>query len=166
MFKLKGWAGVKWGAARRRESEKKSFLNIVENYFLWTVLRVDILCWSSLIITSAIYNQNTQRASSDQLICWLWPQLSSASCTVYVCVCVCLFAVCHLRLGWLGTGPWQGWGETLWGWGDRTHAHVPTLSYTHLHAAFFFFRFCTQAHTHRKISAVQTWKCTWAHMRA
>lgn len=54
---------------RRRKKNKKSFLNIVENYFLWTVLRVDILCWSSLIITSAIYNQNTQQASSIQLIC-------------------------------------------------------------------------------------------------
>lgn len=70
MFKLKwegGGAGV--GSSVKERKKKKSFLNIVENYFLWTVLRVDILCWSSLIITSAIYNQNTQQASSDQLIC-------------------------------------------------------------------------------------------------
>lgn len=77
MFKLESEGGgelvvVVWREPckkKKKKREKKSFLNIVENYFLWTVLRVDILCWSSLIITSAIYNQNTQQAGSDRLIC-------------------------------------------------------------------------------------------------
>lgn len=148
MFKLKrDGKGVGVGSSAKGR-KKKSFLNIVENYFLWTVLRVDILCWSSLIITSAIYNQNTQWASSDQLICWLWPQPSYASCLMCVCVCCC-----HLRLGWLGAGPWQGWGEPLRGWGDRTHAHVPSLFDIHIYSVLF----CIQAeHPLNK----PNWKCT------
>lgn len=54
---------------------------------------------------------------------------------LYVCAPVCC---CHLRLGWLGTGPWHGWGEPLWGWGDRTHAHVLSLFHIHISTVFFF----------------------------
>lgn len=107
MFKLEregGWVGA-GSSVKQRQKKKKSFLNIVENYFLWTVLRVDILCWSSLIITSAIYNQNTQQASSDQLICWLWPQLSSASRSECVSMRACLCVVAIWDLGDSALGP-------------------------------------------------------------
>lgn len=91
--------------------------------------------------------------------------LAPAEHSVLLCMCVCVglsVCCCHLRLGWLGTGPWQGWGEPLWGWGDRTHAHVPSPFHTHICTLFFF----VQRHTHHKMSTEQTWKCTWAHMRA
>lgn len=153
-----------WGNCVKegKKGKEKSFLNIVENYFLWTVLRVDILCWSSLIITSAIYNQNTQQASSDQLICWLWPQLSFASCFKSVCVrvCVCVglpVCFCHLRVWWLGTGPWQGWSEPQCGWGDRTHIYDPSLLHTDFYCSFSY------KGIRHKMSTEQTWKCTWAH---
>lgn len=146
MFKLEscGEGGGGSPVKKKGKGKKKSFLNIVENYFLWTVLRVDILCWSSLIITSAIYNQNTQRASSDQLICWLWPRLSFASCSRRVCVpvgvCVGPSArSCHSRFGWLGAGPRRGRGEPQRG-SRRPHTRICSLSlsWAHLQAVLFF----------------------------
>ena len=169
MFKLEG------GGAVEKEGEKKSFLNIVENYFLWTVLRVDILCWSSLIITSAIYNQNTQQASSDQLICWLWPRLSLASCSRCVCVPVgvCVgpsVRSCHWRFGWLDTGPCIRVGWTL----RRPHTHICSLSLSwaylqavliYIYIYIYIYILYTKDQLHKMLTE-QTWECIWACMRA
>lgn len=149
MFKLKGWAGVKWGAARRRESEKKKFPEHSRKLF-----SLDSFKSRHPVLEFSNHHQRnlqSEHTASQFRPAHLLTLAPAELCVLHcVCVCVCLFAVCHLRLGWLGTGPWQGWGETLWGWGDRTHAHVPTLSYTHLHAAFFFFFFA-----HRRTHTVK-----------
>lgn len=93
-------------------------LNLKKKYdFLWTILRVDILCSSSLIITSTIYNQNTQRAGSDQLICWSWQQSFILLCTA-------------ATSEWGDSAESQG-GEPQ-GWSRQEHTdllHLSALSY-------------------------------------
>lgn len=147
MFKLKGWAGVKWGAARRRESEKKKFPEHSRKLF-----SLDSFKSRHPVLEFSNHHQRnlqSEHTASQFRPAHLLTLAPAELCVLHcVCVCVCVSIRCL---------PFETWvtrhrALTRVGWNSvglrRPHACTCSHSFIYTFARCFFFSFLhTGAHT-------------------
>lgn len=147
MFKLKGWAEMKWGAARRRESEKKKFPEHSRKLF-------SLDSFKSRHPVLEFSNHHQRNLQSEHTASQFRPAhlltLAPAELCVLHCVCVrvCVYSLFAIwDLGDSAPGPDKG-GVNLCGAEATARIHMFPLFHIHICTLLFFFSFLhTGAHT-------------------